>query len=94
MPARLTMPPPRRFVVDTVPLLDITGTVTPDSSAFLLAAAGLRLDDGRIVIADMYDAAVRYFDASGRLIRKVGRRGAGPGEFENLTANSTSCCTG
>lgn len=70
------------FAVDSVPLLDIEGTVTADSSAFLLAAAGVRLPDGVIAVADAYDATVRFFDPTGRLMRTVGRRGSGPGEFQ------------
>ncbi|HEX6940668.1 MAG TPA: hypothetical protein VF158_14725 [Longimicrobiales bacterium] len=73
------------LAVDSVPLLDIRGTVTPDSAAFLLAVAGVRLSNGVIAVADLYDAAIRFFDPEGRLIRKVGRRGDGPTEFQNVT---------
>ncbi|HEX7049353.1 MAG TPA: hypothetical protein VF188_03990 [Longimicrobiales bacterium] len=45
----------------------------------------MRLSSGVIAIADVYDAAVRFFDPAGRLIRKVGRRGGGPGEFQSPT---------
>ena len=71
------------FVADSV-ILDIPGTVSADSSAFVLAVSAVRLPDGRIVVADLYDASVRYFDASGRLTRIVGRRGDGPGEFQSV----------
>ncbi len=39
--------------------------------------------DGRIVIDQQQDRNVRLFDASGRSIGRFGRRGEGPGEFEN-----------
>lgn len=38
------------------------------------------LNNGLIVVNDA--ARLRYFDRSGRLIRTVGARGSGPGEFE------------
>lgn len=43
-----------------------------------------RLSSGVIVVADRRDAIVRFFNSEGRLIREVGRRGAGPGEFERI----------
>jgi hypothetical protein len=42
------------------------------------------LPDGRIVTTHPREAAVRVFDPSGRLIRIVGRRGDGPGEFRSI----------
>ncbi|HEX6040775.1 6-bladed beta-propeller [Longimicrobium sp.] len=41
-----------------------------------------RLSDDRIVIANFTTLDLRYFDARGRHIRTVGRRGNGPGEFQ------------
>lgn len=40
------------------------------------------LSDGRIVIANAGSAELRYYDASGRYLQTVGRRGGGPGEFQ------------
>lgn len=37
---------------------------------------------GRIYVADDLNWRISVFDGSGRLLRRVGRRGAGPGEFE------------
>jgi hypothetical protein len=37
---------------------------------------------GRIVIADDLNHQLSVFDASGRFLRRVGRQGAGPGEFQ------------
>lgn len=37
---------------------------------------------GRIYVADDLNWRISVFDGSGRLLRRVGRRGQGPGEFE------------
>jgi hypothetical protein len=42
------------------------------------------LPDGRILTAHDREAVIRVFDANGRLIKVVGRRGAGPGEFRTI----------
>lgn len=46
--------------------------------------AATRLSSGMIVVADRSMSAVLYFDVSGALTRSVGRKGKGPGEFEDL----------
>jgi hypothetical protein len=43
------------------------------------------LSDGTIVVADRGSAQIRFFDRTGRFIRKLGREGQGPGEFRQLT---------
>ncbi len=43
------------------------------------------LRDGRIVVADNVQGVVHLWDASGRRVRSVGRRGAGPGEFQLIS---------
>jgi hypothetical protein len=40
-------------------------------------------DDGRIFVLQSQEQHVKVFDARGRLVRKVGRKGEGPGEFRN-----------
>lgn len=40
------------------------------------------LADGRIVVSNAGSAELRYYDASGRHLQTVGRRGGGPGEFQ------------
>ncbi|HET7461920.1 MAG TPA: hypothetical protein VFJ82_11760 [Longimicrobium sp.] len=47
-------------------------------------AAGVRLDDGRIVVANGGGGELRVYDAAGRFVRRFGREGRGPGEFESL----------
>ncbi len=42
------------------------------------------LPDGRMATSHPQEAIVRVFDPSGRLIKTVGRRGDGPGEFRTI----------
>lgn len=44
-------------------------------------AAGMMLEDGRFVTVHSREGVLRIFDAAGRLIRLVGGKGDGPGEF-------------
>ncbi len=48
-------------------------------------AGGFRFPDGRIVIANGGTQEVRVYDARGRLLSSGGRRGEGPGEYQQLT---------
>src|SRR5688500_5399231 len=41
-----------------------------------------RLRNGQIVVVDAGSRDVRYFDSEGALVRRVGRQGPGPGEFQ------------
>ena len=51
---------------------------------FSRVAGAVRLEDGRIVVADGQSSEVRFFDAQGRFLLKVGRKGKGPGEYTYL----------
>jgi len=51
---------------------------------FFRIAGVLRLDDGRIVVADDGARELRFYDAAGRFLFAVGRDGAGPGEFRSI----------
>jgi hypothetical protein len=66
------------------PLLDL-GTVEGDPAYELYDVAGaVRLGDGRILVANGGSGELRFYDARGRHLFNVGRRGAGPGEFEGM----------
>jgi hypothetical protein len=41
--------------------------------------------NGTIVISQNQDGLLRYFDAQGRRLGTFGKKGQGPGEFENIT---------
>jgi hypothetical protein len=42
--------------------------------------------DGQVYVFDTQDRQIRVYSASGRLVRTIGRRGSGPGEFETSVA--------
>jgi len=75
----------RGWRISDQPSLHI-GVSEGDSDYQLFQVVGaLRLNDGRIVIANAGTGELRYFDPSGRLLRRTGRKGGGPGEFQGLT---------
>jgi len=44
----------------------------------------VRLSDGTIVVANGGTKQLRFYDASGKFLKSVGREGGGPGEFKQL----------
>lgn len=61
------------------------GGFTEDLDYALSELGGVvRLEDGRVVIADRGAIALKVFDSSGRFLKDVGREGQGPGEFEYI----------
>lgn len=72
------------WTLSTEPLVDI-GVVEGDPDQELFAAtSSVRLRDGRIVVANTGSNELRFYEAGGRFVRAVGRRGRGPGEFRGL----------
>lgn len=66
------------------PALDI-GVVEGEAAYQLNNVIGTaRLSDGRIVIADEKSGEVRFFAADGKHLRTAGRKGGGPGEFQQM----------
>lgn len=73
------------WVVDSIPLLNLSGS--PASSSIPLMGdpiAATRLSNGTTAVADRSIPAVLYFDSVGAPVRSVGRKGKGPGEFEDI----------
>jgi len=73
------------WAVDSVPVTDIAGTMSNGDAAFLSVVSAAYLSNGEIVVADPYDAEIRYFDSAGQQVRAYGRAGKGPGELGRLT---------
>jgi hypothetical protein len=72
------------WTVDATPLLDI-GDGDADTLALLGDVEGAtRLADGTVVVADRAAPSLTYFSPDGKVVRRVGRKGSGPGEFETM----------
>lgn len=57
-----------------------------EGDTFLFRVMGaFRLSDGTIVVVDHGLREVLFFDPGGRLVRKAGGRGEGPGEFMSIS---------
>lgn len=66
-------------VVRTDTLHSADGTVfTPTSSV------GSYLRNNTFAVADAYEQRIAVFDTLGTMVHTVGRRGSGPGEFQNI----------
>lgn len=65
------------------PVLTIGHEGDPDYE-FLSIGYAYRLATGDIVVADWRTPFLRVFDHKGQLLRKLGREGAGPGEFRSV----------
>lgn len=76
--------PERRVYVDSNPMLRI-GAEESGPYQFSFVSTALLLDGGGVAVVELSTNEVRFFDASGRHLRSVGRRGRGPGEFQVIT---------
>jgi hypothetical protein len=72
------------WVVDTAPLRAAGGDEGDSLAMLQLVAGAMRQSDGTLVVADRGSSQLKYFDLSGQLVRTVGRKGSGPGEFEYI----------
>lgn len=75
---------PKKWRVDPKPLLEIGGEGRPGSVEFSNIVGVARLSDGRVAVGNAASFEIMTFDARGRFIRALGRRGRGPGEFTSL----------
>ncbi len=53
---------------------------------FGFVSDALRMADGSLLVADGQSQDLRVYDAAGRYLRTVGRKGGGPGEYQGLHA--------
>lgn len=75
------VPAQPRVTVDQKPKMDIAATTVSGEIVIEYPVGGARLSNGTIVIADLMAGALKFFSPTGQLVRTVGRRGSGPGEF-------------
>ena len=71
-------------VFDSLPLFDIGADQSDPHQEFQRPTNPIRLSDGRIVVGDHGTNEIRFYDSTGRWLSSVGRKGSGPGEFEDL----------
>jgi hypothetical protein len=75
-----------RWTVDPQPVVRL-GVGELLGHDFHQIRGAVRLEDGTIVVADGSSRELRFFSPSGSLVRVVGRRGGGPGEFEDMVSS-------
>jgi hypothetical protein len=68
----------------STPDVDIGGIDADSEYQLFQVRSAVRLADGSIVVANAGSAELRFYDAAGNHVQNVGRRGGGPGEFEDL----------
>ncbi len=72
------------WTVDRAPILDVPGLSLDGEVMFGYPAGATRLSDGSLLVADRADNGIRVIDATGKLVRTVGREGDGPGEYRSM----------
>lgn len=65
------------------PTLVVGDDETDERQWFSYIRGAARLSDGSIVAADRATAEIRIYDKAGRHLRSMGRKGEGPGEFDD-----------
>ncbi len=70
------------WVVGPRPITVVGGSNAGHGADLVGVSSAHRLPNGNVAVANGDPLDVRLFDASGRLLRTIGREGAGPGEFQ------------
>ena len=71
-------------VVDSLPLLTIGAGSRGADYDFGEVRAAARMRSGQIAIADGKTSEIRFYDSTGTFLRRIGRKGQGPGEFQEI----------
>ena len=74
-----------RWTLDPQPVLEIASESQGPNTLFTRIAHVEQLRTGELIVLDGATRELRFFDARGRFIRKIGRNGAGPGEFRETS---------
>lgn len=67
--------------VATRPRIDVMGQAASGELVFETPVFAMLASNGNLLVADKGSTSIRVVDGKGRLVRNVGRRGDGPGEF-------------
>lgn len=76
-------PDPGPWTLSADPVLQIGEVSGEEAYLFARIQGMVRLSDGRIAVVDNRAPDLRIFDADGRWVRTLGRKGRGPGEFQS-----------
>ncbi|HEV8125213.1 MAG TPA: 6-bladed beta-propeller [Gemmatimonadales bacterium] len=71
-------------VLDSLPVLTIGGSGKGPDYDFGEVRAAVRMGSGQIAVADGKSSVIRFYDSTGTFLRQVGRKGQGPGEFQEI----------
>jgi hypothetical protein len=74
----------QRLSLESRPSLDIGNVDGSAQYQLFRVSSVLRLDDGRIVVANNGTNELRIYSPRGSFIAAIGRAGAGPGEFRSI----------
>lgn len=77
---------PIAFTIAAKPTLDLGGLKASPDDEFSPNGGylnGVRLSDGRWAVID--ESRIRFFNPAGKQLAVVGRKGGGPGEFQQIT---------
>lgn len=73
-----------RWVVSPDPVLSIGAEDGAPEYLLSVVTGAIRLDDGRIVVADAGSSSIRFYGPDGRFLSRSGRQGQGPGEYVDI----------
>lgn len=85
VPVPAQIRPPAKSAV--VPVIVLKRVAAPDLDTLVLGATynALFTTGNNILVADKPENRILEFDASGKYVRSIGRKGRGPGEFTDLS---------
>lgn len=78
-------PSQKRLVIADRPTIDLGVDGSGATSEFHRIRAIVHRRDGSFVVANGAPLELRVFDRGGNFVRTIGRKGRGPGEFEDIT---------
>lgn len=64
-------------------VLTIGSDDAPENAAFMSLGGLAVAPSGHVYVLDAGDRSIRVFDSTGRFVRRFGRQGGGPGEFQS-----------